>query len=89
MKRNVFIKQDPTRETTVSGIYLPASLQDKERENIGTVIKFGPGTEDEPMLYRKGDRVKFSPHAGRDVEYEGEAIKIMVDTDIYCTLNGG
>lgn len=86
MKRNVFIKPDPTSETTASGIFLPASLQDKERENIGTVIRTGPGTEDEPILYRKGDRVKFNPHAGRDVTYEGQDIKILTDTDIYCTI---
>lgn len=89
MKRNVFIKPDPTQDTTPSGIFLPSSLQDKERENIGTVVKTGLGTEDEPMLYRKGDRVKFDPHAGKDYEYNGQDIKIMVDTDIYCLLKGG
>lgn len=86
MKRNVFILPDPTSERTPSGIYLPASLQDKERENVGTVIKVGDGTTDEPVRYRKGDRVVYDPHAGQDFTYEDQDIKIMVDTDIYCVI---
>lgn len=86
MNRNVFVRPDPSQERTASGIYLPASLQDAEKDNLGTIVKVGPGTIDEPMAYKKGDRVKFNPHAGQEISLDNEDLKMISDTDIYCLI---
>lgn len=87
MNRNVYIKQDPAKDTTASGLlYLPASVQDVEKPNTGTVVMTSPGTADEPVMYRKGDRVKFDPYAGQEMNIEGEDLRVLSDTDIYCKI---
>lgn len=84
--RSVFIKPDAPVEKTASGIFLPESMQEANTENVGTVITAAPGTEEEPVCYRKGDRVKYDKNAGRDLDIDGEHVKMVADTDIYCTI---
>ena len=62
----VLIKpKDPT-DRTVSGLYLPPTVQEKEQVQAGYVIKVGPGypipnpTEDEPWKETE-EKVKYMP----------------------------
>lgn len=96
--RQVLVKQDPARETTASGlIFIPESIQEKERENFGTIFAAGPGKsvfnpklrreELLPVYYSKGDRVKFHPDNCRKILIDGEELLLMLDSDVYCVIN--
>ena len=45
-------------EKTASGIVLPGSAQEKPQ--IAEVLAVGPGTQDDPMELKVGDKVIFS-----------------------------
>lgn len=84
--REVYIRPNQSSEKTKTGIYLPSSLQDKEKDNEGIVVLVGPGTADEPMDYKPGDIVKFNPYEGRDIIINDEELKIVAASDIYCII---
>lgn len=84
--REVYIRQNPSLDLTEQGIWLPASVQDRERDNRGVVLYVGPGTRDEPMAYKPGDIVKYDQYAARQIRIEGEDVSVVVDTDIYCVF---
>lgn len=84
--RNVIIKQYGISEKTKGELYLPVALQRTERENTGVIKFVGEGTPEEPMQYRVGDVVKFNPHEGREITINNEELRIINDTDIYCTI---
>lgn len=55
----VVIKKLEAEEKTASGIVLPGSAQEKPQ--IAEVLAVGPGTQDDPMELKVGDKVIFSP----------------------------
>src|SRR5687768_12801372 len=63
----VLIRPSKGTEKTASGLYLPASVQEKEKIQSGYVIKVGPGyplpmPADEDDLWKgKEDQVKYLP----------------------------
>ena len=67
----VLIKPKSQMEKTESGLYLPPGVQEKEKVNIGYVLKVGPGypipaiTEEEPWMDVKED-VKYVPLQPRE-----------------------
>lgn len=54
----VVIKKLEAEEKTASGIVLPGSAQEKPQ--IAEVLAVGPGTQDDPMELKVGDKVIFS-----------------------------
>ena len=76
----VVIKRIEAEEKTASGIVLPGSAQEKPQ--MAEVLAVGPGTEDEKMELKVGDKVIFSQYAGTDVKYGGEEVSIMNQRDI-------
>ena len=46
----------------------------------------GPGTKDEPMELKVGDKVVFAKYAGTDIKYDGEEYTIMSQEDILATV---
>lgn len=62
-------------------------LPDWKRSLVGTVIAAGPGYPlssgaNSPMQTKVGDRVCFGAAVGMEGIYEGNAIRILRDTDI-------
>ena len=80
----VVIKRIEAEEKTVSGIVLPGSAQEKPQ--MAEVLAVGPGTEDEKMELKVGDKVIFSQYAGTDVKYGGEEVSIMNQRDILAIV---
>ncbi len=80
----VVIKRIQAEEKTASGIILPGSAQEKPQ--MAEVIAVGPGTEDEKMELKVGDKVIFSQYAGTDVKYGGEEVSIMNQRDILAIV---
>lgn len=85
MDRKVFIKQQAP-EQSKSGFIIPEGATNNKKSNIGTIVAVAPGNELEPMLHKVGDKVLFNLNAGRDIDLGGEKLKMIVDTDIFITL---
>ena len=80
----VVIKRVEAEEKTASGILLTGTA--KENPQVAEVLAVGPGTEDEKMELKVGDRVIFSQYAGTDVKYEGQEVSIMNQRDILAIV---
>ncbi|MCI5535151.1 MAG: co-chaperone GroES [Lentihominibacter sp.] len=80
----VVIKRVEAEEKTASGILLTGTA--KEKPQVAEVLAVGPGTEDEKMELKVGDRVIFSQYAGTDVKYEGQEVSIMNQRDILAIV---
>lgn len=86
MDREIYVKQDPAKTRLQSGLIIPLSSQEDFRENIGTIVNVSTGNENEPMQFKIGDKVKYDPHAGKVIDFNGEETIVMLDTDVYFTF---
>ena len=80
----VVIKKVEAEEKTLGGLILTSSA--KEMPQMAEVMAVGPGTKDEPMELKVGDRVIFSKYGGTEVKYEGEEYTIMRQAEILATI---
>ena len=72
----VLLTLDEGSEKTKSGLYLPASVREKDKVATGRVVKVGPGypipnpnyTEDEPWSTNK-EPMKYIPLQAHDGDY--------------------
>ncbi|MBQ1408091.1 MAG: co-chaperone GroES [Eubacterium sp.] len=80
----VVIKKLEAEEKTAGGIILTSAA--KEQPQMAEVIAVGPGTKDEEMEVKVGDKVVFAKYAGSDVTYEGEDYTIMKQSDILAVV---
>ena len=53
---------------------------------MAEVLAVGPGTEDEKMELKVGDKVIFSKYAGTEVKFQGEEVMIMSQRDILAIV---
>lgn len=80
----VVIKKLEAEEKTQGGIILASAA--KEKPQMAEVVAVGPGTKDEPMELKAGDKVVFSKYAGTEIKYGGEEYTIMSQADILATV---
>ena len=80
----VAIKRAIAEEKTMGGLILTSSA--KEAPQVAEVVAVGPGTKDEAMELKVGDRVIFGKYAGTDVKYQGEEYTIMHQSDILAVI---
>ncbi|MGN0710666.1 MAG: co-chaperone GroES [Anaerovoracaceae bacterium] len=78
------IKMLEAEEKTASGIVLPG--QAKEKPQTAEVVAVGPGTADEKMELKVGDKVVFAKYAGTEVKYGGEEYTIIKQEDILAIV---
>lgn len=78
------MKKLEAEEKTSGGIILTSSA--KEAPQIAEVVAVGPGTKDEEMELKVGDKVVFSKYAGTDIKFEGEEYTIMGQNDILAVV---
>ena len=76
----VLIEPAPAEETTVSGIIIPDTAQEKPQR--GVVVAVGPGKPDEPTTVKVGDTVLYGKYSGTDLQIEGKDYMIMRESDI-------
>ena len=76
----VVIQKVEAEEKTSGGIILTSTA--KEQPQMAEVIAVGPGTKDEEMELKVGDKVVFSKFAGNEIKYGGEVYTIMNQSDI-------
>lgn len=80
----VLIKKVEAEEKSQGGILLTSSA--KEKPQIAEVVAVGPGTKDEPMELKVGDKVVFAKYAGTDIKFEGNEYTLMNQEDILATI---
>lgn len=80
----VLVKPAAAEEKTVGGIIIPDSA--KEKPLKGEVIAVGNGTKDEEMILKAGDQVLYGKYAGTEIEWNGEQLLIMRQSDVLATL---
>ena len=80
----VVIKKIEAEEKTQGGLILTSAA--KEAPQYAEVIAVGPGTKDEPMEVKVGDKVVFSKYGGNEIKYEGEEYTIMHQSDILAVI---
>ncbi|MBQ1228702.1 MAG: co-chaperone GroES [Firmicutes bacterium] len=80
----VVIKKVEAEEKTSGGLILTSAA--KEAPQVAEVVAVGPGTKDEAMELKVGDRVIFGKYAGTDVKYQGEEYTIMHQSDILAVI---
>ena len=80
----VALKKLEAEEKTSGGIILTSSA--KEAPQVAEVVAAGPGSKDEPMELKVGDKVVFSKYAGTDIKFKGEEYTIMSQDDILAIV---
>jgi len=81
----VLVKPAAAEEKTIGGIIIPDSA--KEKPLRGTVLAVGNGTKDEAMVLKEGDEVLYGKYAGTELEFDGEKLLIMRQSDVLAKLN--
>ena len=71
-------------EEKIGGIIIPDTA--KEKPLKGEVIAVGNGTKDEEMVVKAGDTVLYGKYAGTEIEFDGEKLLIMRQSDILAVV---
>jgi chaperonin GroES len=89
----VLIKPSAYTDKTASGLYLPPSVQEKEKIQTGYVIKVGPGyplplpADEDDVWKGKEDQVKYLPLQAQEgdlaIFLQKGAIEVMYEEEKY------
>lgn len=80
----VLIKRVEAEEKTQGGLILTSAA--KEQPQVAEVVAVGPGTKEEPMEVKVGEKVIFSKYGGTEIKYQGEEYTIMRQCDILAVV---
>lgn len=80
----VLVKNEKPETKTASGIIIPEAAQEKTQ--TATVVEVGPGTEDEKVTVKKGDRIMYDKYAGTQIKIDGEEHLILKMSDIIAII---
>lgn len=84
LQDRVVIKKVEAEEKTSGGLILTSAA--KEAPQMAEVVAVGPGTKDEPMELKVGDKVIFSKYGGTEVKYQGAEYTIMRQSEILAVV---
>ena len=80
----VVLKVEEAEEKTKSGIILAASAQ--EKPEMSEVVAVGPGTDENPMTVKAGDKVIISKYSGTQVKIDGVEYTITSIKDVLAVV---
>ena len=81
---NVLVKSAMEEETTASGIILATAT--KEKSVVSEVVAVGPGTEENPMTVKAGDKVIVTKLAGQALKLDNEEYSIVKIADVLAVV---
>lgn len=81
----ILIKPLEKETTTAAGIMLPEKAV--KRPNLGIVVAAGPGTKNQPMAVKIGDKVICNRFAGIDLMYKGEKHYVVLANEVIAILD--
>ena len=80
----VLLKSLEAEETSQGGLILAASAQ--EKPEMSEVIAVGPGTEENPMTVKVGDKVIIGKYSGTEVKLDGTEYTITSVKEILAVV---
>ena len=80
----VLVKNDQAETKTASGIFIPEAAQEKTQTAV--VVAVGPGTEDEKITVKPGDRIMYDKYSGTQVKIDDEDHLIVKISDIIAVV---
>ena len=80
----VLIEPAEAETTTVSGIIIPDTAQEKPQKGI--VVAVGNGTKDHEMSVKIGDQVLYGKYSGTELKFEGTDFLMMRESDLLAII---
>ena len=80
----VLIEPAKAESTTVSGIIIPDTAQEKPQKGI--VVAVGNGTKDHEMSVKIGDQVLYGKYSGTELKFEGSDYLMMRESDLLAII---
>ena len=89
LEDRVVVLPQAAEEKTASGIILPDTA--KEKPQMGKILAVGPGKSSETgsmikMALKSGDKVLYGKYSGTEVNYDGDEVLIMRESDVLAVL---
>ena len=86
----VLVRRVDAEGTTIGGIIIPDTAQEKPAE--GEIVAVGPGARNErgtvvPLHVKPGDRILFGKWSGSEIKLDGKELLIMPETDIMGVID--
>ena len=80
----VVVEPAAAETTTISGIIIPDTAQEKPQKGI--VVAVGNGTKDHDMTVKVGDNVLYGKYAGTELKLEGKDYLMMRESDLLAII---
>jgi len=80
----VLVKQEKAETKTAGGIIIPDTAQEKTQTAVVTAV--GPGTDDDKITVKPGDKVIYDKYAGTAIKIDGDDYLILKNSDIIAVL---
>lgn len=80
----VLVKNEKAEAKTASGIIIPEAAQEKTQTAV--VVAVGPGTADEKITVKVGERIMYDKYAGTQIKIDNEDHLILKMSDIIATI---
>ena len=80
----VLVKPEKAETKTAGGIIIPEAAQEKTQ--TATVEAVGPGTDDEKITVKNGERIMYDKYAGTAVKINNEDYLILKNSDIIAVI---
>ncbi len=88
LENRVVVKMIEEKETSMGGILLPTTAQ--EKSSVAEIVAVGPGKNVDghivPLDVKVGDRVVISKYAGTEIKFEGVDYLILKQDDILAII---
>ncbi len=80
----VLVEPAAAETTTISGIIIPDTAQEKPQKGI--VVAVGNGTKDHEMTVKLGDQVLYGKYSGTELKFEGNDYLMMRESDLLAII---
>lgn len=80
----ILVKNDKAETKTASGLIIPEAAQEKTQ--TASVIAVGPGTDDDKITVKVGDRIMYDKYAGTQIKIDGEDHLILKMNDVIAII---
>ncbi len=80
----ILVKNDKAETRTAGGLIIPEAAQEKTQ--TATVIAVGPGTDDEKITVKVGERIMYDKYAGTQIKIDGEDHLILKMSDVIAVI---
>jgi len=80
----VLVEPAAAETTTISGIIIPDTAQEKPQKGI--VVAVGSGTKDHEMTVKIGDHVLYGKYSGTELKFEGNDYLMMRESDLLAII---